>query len=122
MVTRPWLAWPPILAVLLGAAILAGGATRFSGPSFVIPRTIAPWWVHGTLFILLGLAQLAPMRPRLEWKVKAAAALPYLGLSVGIAFSAPLNRTVPFTGVIVYGWVGALHLRSAVNLRAHAHA
>jgi hypothetical protein len=114
LVPRPWL---PTLAFLMGAAIFAGGRGRFAGPPFYVVRAVAPWWVWGCVFAGMGVAELLPVPASVEWIVRYLSALPFAALAVGLGFAAPLNHTVALTGVAVYGWVAAVHLRIAVLRR-----
>jgi len=114
LVPRPWLA---MLAFLMAAAILAGGPRRFSSPALQVVRVIAPWWVWGVVFAGMGAVQLLHLPPRIEWVVRYLSALPFAALAVGLAFTIPINRTVAVTGVAVYSWVAAVHLRIAVLRR-----
>lgn len=117
LVPRPWL---PALSLLMGVAILFGGTPRFSGASFVAIRSLAPWWVWSVAFAALGAAQLIPMKPCHEWWVRFAAAIPYVLFAVGLLWATATGPTTATTGIAVYGWIAAVHLRMAALKRVEA--
>lgn len=122
---RRWIDQPGSLLALLnvglGVVLLLGDPLRTSAPSFSAAKEIMPIPAWGLLF-LTGAAVCAVASRH----GSRGAVLVAVGGGIHAFWAAALlqaalrDSRVAFTGVVVYGWVAALHLTTGIRLARRA--
>lgn len=109
----------------VGGVILAGGAERFSGPSFEGPRDLVAWlpldaWVWwGTLFMAHGVALALALKRPLAVHMLRFGMVVYAFLAITFAASVFQEPAAAATGVIAYTGFAALALFASDHLEHH---
>lgn len=120
--------------VSVGAAILAGGEDRFSGPSFAGARQLVQvlcvdpcwaWALWGSVLLSVGLIVLFAW-PWLELRHARVAtfavlfgAAPMVFVVLGFVASLGLSEVASSSGVGAYGSLALFHLHTAVKMIRH---
>jgi len=100
------------LDVSLGAALIAGGSARASGPSFQTINTLGGPEVWGFAFVVAGVLTFAAWFERhvtvLNACLLGTGAL-YWFFALSFAYAAWVTAQAAFTGVVVYTAAGLFH-------------
>lgn len=120
--------------ISVGAAILAGGRERFSGPSYAGARQLSAvvgvpygcaWLTWGSLLATVGVVVLFTW-PWIELKHARVAtcavlfgAAPMLFFTLGFVASLRLSEVASSSGIGAYGILALFHIHTAVKMIRH---
>ena len=102
--------WLGGTVALVGLVYIIGGESKFLNPSLVAAETVAPYWVWGIIFVLIGLFILCSFKYMIHWVSLLAGAFFYAffaTLYVIAAFTEPKASWVAAVYAVAFG-VGLL--------------
>lgn len=105
------------LVMAWGLGVLLGGDMRFSGASFELAETIAPWWFWGSLAVSYGVLLLLSEGHRYHWLVVVLGGGHYAFIVSTYANGAVGSNTVTLAGTFVYSVLWAFHVIVGTRMR-----